>query len=201
MKEELESLVYTHRWVALGGLAGLILLGVGIFLARSGVFEGTKVEVIDPSASSGQGSEVVVEIAGAVIKPGVYQLGSDGRVEQLLIASGGLSAEADREWVEKNLNRAARLLDGQKIYIPGVGETPLRQGSAGQGGVVGGTSTGLININTATAAELDTLWGIGSARASAIIDGRPFSSVEELLARKIIPPNVYERIKDEVTAP
>lgn len=192
----MEELLFRYRWPAAAALGGLILLGAGIFLFRAGVFEGTRVEVVSDSDSvSDSGGRVVVEIAGAVIKPGVYKLGSDDRVEQLLIAAGGLSANADREWVSKNLNRAARLVDGQKIYIPGVGESVKGTTSST------GSAKSLININTASASELDTLWGIGLARAAAIIEGRPYSSVEELLTRKVIPSNVYERIKDEITAP
>lgn len=202
---KVEKFVFGNRWAVVAGLGGLLLLGAGLFLLRVGVFEGTKIEVIeDPSTSSEQaGQDIVVEIAGEVISPGVYKLGAGSRVEDLLVAAGGLSVNADREWVEKNLNRAAKLADGAKIYVPAPGESPAVVSTKGTGttGIVGGASVGVININTATAAELDTLWGIGPARAQAIIEGRPYSSVEELLARKIIPSNVYERIKDEITAP
>ncbi|MDO8503838.1 MAG: helix-hairpin-helix domain-containing protein [bacterium] len=203
---DLEKIIFRFRYPIVVLLAGLLFVGGGAFLWRAGVFEGAKVEVIDSdpvrelSPLTGQ---VVVEISGAVEKPGVYEMLASDRVERLLIASGGLSAEADRDWVDKNLNRAAKLIDGQKIYVPTVGEvTPLRQGSEGQGsGFVAGSVTGLININTATAVELDGLWGIGPARAQAIIEARPFSSIEELLSKKIVPSNVYERIRDEITAP
>lgn len=204
---KLEELVFENRWVVAGGLLGLIFLGGGFFLVRAGIFEGTRVEVIEESSTgntSSTGSGVVVEIAGEVMSPGVYKLEAGSRVEDLLVASGGLSAKADREWVEKNLNRAARVLDGAKIYVPSVEEVSSEEWVVRTGlgsGIVGGaTSKGLININTASQAQLESLWGIGPARASAIIEGRPFSSVEELLTKKIIPSNVYERVKDEITA-
>ncbi len=200
---DLEKIIFRFRYPLIVLLLGLLFLGGGAFLWRAGVFEGTKVEVIetDTDGDRDRGSEkLVVEISGAVEKPGVHEMLASDRVERLLIASGGLSAEADREWVEKNLNRAAKLIDGQKIYIPGIGES-ASQSIGGSGGQIVGVSVGQININTASASQLDSLWGIGPARAQAIIEARPFSSVEELLARKTIPSNVYERIKNEITAP
>jgi competence protein ComEA len=56
-----------------------------------------------------------------------------------------------------------------------------------------------VNINSASASELDSLWGIGEKRAAEIVDNRPYSSIEELLTRKIIPSNVYEKIEDEIS--
>lgn len=200
---DLEKTVFKFRYPIIVFLVGLLLVGGGTFLWRAGVFEGTKVEVIEsnPVREDSLTGQVVVEISGAVEKPGVYELLASDRVERLLIASGGLSSDADRAWVEKNLNRASKLIDGQKIYIPTVGESST--GSTGSTSTTGvkGTVMGLININTASASELDGLWGIGPARSQAIIDGRPYSSVEELLSKKIVPSNVYERIRDEITAP
>jgi len=138
-----------------------------------------------------------VDLAGAVLKPGVYELPGDSRLKDLLAQAGGLGAEADRKWVEKNLNLAQKLVDAQKVYIPCQSETA--DVSTGE---VAGEQTAIskkININTASAAELDTLWGIGEARAKGIIDNRPYSSIDELLSKKIIPANVFEAIKDEIT--
>jgi len=95
-----------------------------------------------------------------------------------LVAAGGLSASADRFWVTRYLNRADTLVDGSKIYILHEGETldtnnTSLPNNASFGttnkpgvsqGVVAGTSSG-ININTASATELDSLWGIGTVRA------------------------------------
>lgn len=202
--QKLEAKLFENRIVATTILLGLLLVGFGLFLFRSGVFEGTTVEVLQESSEEAglpAGRQVTVEIAGAVEKPGVYELLASERVERLLIEAGGLSAEADRDWVEKNLNRAAKLVDGQKIYIPRAGE--IRNGGYGGvgGGKIAGSSSALVNLNTASVSELESLWGIGEARAKAIIDNRPYSSVQELLSKKVVPQNVYERIKDEITAP
>lgn len=205
-QEKLLGYFFENRQVLALVLIGLILVGVGLFFIRSGLFEGTKVEVLEANGSTSQGGELVVEIGGAVQKGGVYKLNIGSRVDDLLIVSGGLSASADRDWVGKNLNRAAKLADGQKIYIPrkdevwsNVGDT--NKASNVRGGKISGVSSGVININTASLSELDRLPGIGAVRAQAIIDGRPYSSAEELLAKKVIPQNVYERIKEKIVAP
>ena len=182
------------------GLVGLLLIGIGSLTYFKMFQPQEKIEIISEEEEVSQ--SIFCDIAGGVERPGMYELTSGSRVEDLLISAGGLSAEADREWVEKNLNRAQKLLDGAKIYVPLAGQTPLLQGSAKQGEQVAGSSTNItakININTASASELDTLWGIGTVRAQDIIEGRSYQSVEELKTRKIIPSNVYEKIKDQLS--
>lgn len=183
-------------------LFGLLFLGVGIFLLRSGVLDSTEVKVLGDEQSrdmsAGRDSSIVmtVEIAGSVLKPGVYQLQTGARIDDLLIQAGGLSAGADRDWVAKNLNRAVKVLDGQKVYIPKVGESKTSSTSSTSGAQVGG----LVNINSATFKDLDSLPGIGETRAQSIISGRPYASPEELVTRKILPKSVYEKIKEKITA-
>lgn len=208
-RESAERFLFQNRWVVVSGLIGLLFVGFALFLFRAGVFEGTKIEIIDSGQNADNniegglpaGRQVVVEISGAVENPGVYKLLASERIERLLIEAGGLAVDADREWVEKNLNRAAKLVDGQKIYIPKAGEIGLRTKDLGGSGSVAGVSSGLVNINTASAGELDSLPGIGAVRAQAIIDNRPYSSPQELLSKKVVPQSVYEKIKDRITAP
>ncbi len=77
----------------------------------------TKVEVLDSNTSSlEEVSEIVVEVSGAVESPGVFSFSSGAWIEDALIASGGVSANADRIWMEKYLNRAAKIIDGQNLY-------------------------------------------------------------------------------------
>ena len=116
-------------------------------------------------------AEVYVDVDGAVVRPGVYRLKDGARVSQAIDAAGGLTAEAD----VTGLNRASKITDGQKIYVPTVGE---QQTAAAVGGAESsasttpgtGSSSGLVNINTASAAELQTLSGIGPSMAQSIID-------------------------------
>lgn len=141
---------------------------------------------------------IMVDIEGAVVKQGLYELPLNSRIQDSLVAAGGLSAQADREYVAKNLNLATKLTDGAKIYIPKEGEA---KGITGTTGITGSTQAlnGQININTASESELDTLSGVGPVTARKIIAARPYTSVGELLSKKIVGNKVYEQIKDKIT--
>lgn len=143
------------------------------------------------TAGSGQ---IVVDVDGAVAHPGLYKLPPDSRVQAALAAAGGLSPQADAH----RINRAAKLHDGQKLYVLSQGEsTPPLAASSGQGcegqactsadGADAGSDAegqGLVNINTANATQLTQLPGVGPAIAQKIIDYRtangPFTSVDDL---------------------
>ena len=194
-----------NRAILLSGLVGLILLGIGILLFRKDPsFSSTKVEILETN-SEGEGGEITAEIAGEVIRPGVYKLSGNSRIEDLLILAGGFSVDADRNWIEKYLNRAAKLTDGQKVYIPKTGQQSDTSSANRSGGikvdqsVLGVERSGLLNINTASLSELDGLPGIGSVYGQNIIDHRPYSTVEELQSKGALKKSVYEKIKNLVS--
>lgn len=155
----------------------------------------------ESSAKSSSAAEVYVDVDGAVVRPGVYRLKDGARVSQAIDAAGGLTAEAD----VTELNRASKITDGQKIYVPTVGE---QQAAAAVGGDESstattpgaGSSSGLVNINTASAAELQTLSGIGPSMAQSIIDERTkngaFASVDDLMRVSGIGEKKLAKIKD-----
>ncbi|MCG2691774.1 helix-hairpin-helix domain-containing protein, partial [Microgenomates group bacterium] len=91
-----------------------------------------------------------------------------------------------------------KVTDGQKIYLPSTGETEKVAPLQSKGTTLV-TRSNLVNVNTASIAELDLLWGVGEATAKKIIDNRPYGSVEELLTKKAVKSNVYEAIKDSVS--
>lgn len=184
-------------------LLGLILIGFGVLLYKTDIFSsGDKVEVLnnvtEPRDSK---SEIVVEIAGAVIKPGVYKLPFGSRIDDLLIISGGLSQDANRNWVEKNINRAAKLIDGQKLYIYHSDEISAKDsgGIKLDQGVLGVNNGGLVNINTSDQKELESLVGIGPVYAQNIIEHRPYSNLEELVSKGAISQKVFDKIKNDIT--
>lgn len=186
------------------GVLGILLLAAGIISALLISWQNVQPEVEIFQAEGGEEAAddlVVVDIEGAVERPGVYSLKKDSRVNEVLAEAGGYAAAADRDWVAKNVNLAMGVEDGAKIYIPFQGEEKAESEFAENQGVVIGASSAqnLVNINTASAAELDELWGIGEARAKAIMENRPYANVSELLSRNIIPSNVFEEIKDELT--
>lgn len=177
------------------------VVGVGILLY--GVWDqvkprGVGVEIVrnQEEGTRNQEREIIVDVSGAVEKPGVYYLASGSRIGDALVAAGGLSANADRVWVSQNMNLAKEIKDQEKIYIPNINNqapsTKFQTNSNVQ-------NSKLININIASIGELDALPGIGSVRAKAIIDNRPYGNIEELVSKAKIPQSVYEDIANLVS--
>jgi len=186
-------------WLITLALAGVLVLVIALALVGIGLIQGSQdeIKIIEserPMAPSEvEGGAILVDVGGAVIKPGIYELGSDARVNDALIASGGLAKGADRDWISQNINLAAKLTDGAKIYLP------FQDSNKDSPAAAGLSLEETININTASLAELDQLWGIGPVTAQKIIDNRPYGKIEELLDKKIVKTNVYEAIKDKIT--
>jgi competence protein ComEA len=148
-------------------------------------------------------SKVVFDISGEVLKPGVYSLSKGSRINEALAAAGGLAANADREWVELNINKAKVISDGEKIFIPRVPIKGTRTLEPNVGaGLVPAQMLGIqtININTAEISELDKLDGVGPAIAQRIIDYRQknggFKDINEIKMVTGIGDKMFEKIKD-----
>lgn len=137
---------------------------------------------------------IQVDIEGAVVMPGVYKLSSGAIVQDVLVSSGGLSVDADRNYVSKNINLAAKLYDGAKIYIPKTGDNATVVQSSGATG-----QQVLINVNTASVDALDALPGVGVATATKIIDNRPYAKPNDLLDKKVVSAKVFDQIKDRIS--
>jgi competence protein ComEA len=121
------------------------------------------------------------------------------RVEDALRVSGGLNAEADTEWVAKQVNLAQKLTDGAKLYIPR--ESEQKNPGILIAGVLGteSTSESIININTASKDRLDELPGVGAITAQKIIDNRPYQRIEELLSKRVLYKSTFEKIKTKIS--
>lgn len=141
---------------------------------------------------------IQVYIVGAVKHPGVYTLPADARVYQLLQAAGGPLPNANLV----ALNMAAKLSDGQEVYVTMVGEVPPTY----LGGVPGtnpntANSGTLVNINTASVAEMRQVLHISAATAQKIIDYRMqhgnYTSVDQLL--QVVSRSIYDKIRKLVT--
>lgn len=134
---------------------------------------------------------IVVDVVGAVAHPGVVRLPAGARVLDALLAAGGMTGEADL----LALNKAAPLRDGMRIYVP-------RPGEAVPAGALGSPAETKVDLNTASAGELDALPGIGPATAQAIVRARsakPFRSVDELQTRGLVSPRVFADLRDLVS--
>lgn len=173
---------------------GLSLVGIVLIMGGLVVSGLNKPKVEYPKESIVSGiKQISIDVSGAVVNPGVYQLEENSRVEDAVLSAGGFAENANGEYISRNLNMALKLSDGMKIYIPIAGEK-----YSGAVGSVAGVKT-IININTATQAELEALSGIGPVTAAKIISARPYTKIEDLLTLKIISKKVFDKIKDLIS--
>lgn len=191
----MEKIILFLRQFGILILIGLIGGGVLIYGLWGEVMpKDPIVEIIKDDETKSNG-EVVVDVSGSVMSPGVYKLPNSSRIGDAIVMAGGLSATADREWVAKTVNLAEIVKDGGKIYIPTKSEGKVMGDSAAKSL----SGDGKVNINMASISELDGLTGIGEVRAKTIVDGRPYGSTSELVSKAKIPQSVYEGIKDQVS--
>lgn len=176
------------RWLLAAALAMAgVALGVWVLAGRDSGQKTVEIRY--------QPADIRVYVAGAVQRPGVYPLQDGDRVLDAVNAAGGFADGADQLAV----NLAQRVHDEDKVVVPRQGETPptvVTQAS--------GSSSQLIDINTATAEQLDGLPGIGPAYSQRIIDSRvsdgPFVSPDDLLTRKLVPRSTFEKIRPLIRA-
>jgi competence protein ComEA len=178
--------------VALGDAGGAVRLDGGSPLP---VDAGSAV----PGAPSAVAGELVVEIVGAVPKPGVYRLPAGSRLVDLVRLAGGYGPRVDTARAESELNLAAPVKDGDHIRVPSRDDEVAAASTATDGGAPG---SGLVDINLATQAELEELPGVGPATAEKIIAAReeaPFGAVEELRSRGVLGEKTFEKLRPLVT--
>jgi competence protein ComEA len=181
----------TVLYLASGILFGLFLAALVWVVSRTPTGEAV---VLRPVPTE---KPVIVHITGAVPRPGVYALPQGARVQDAISAAGGFLAEAEKT----QINLAALLEDGEKLDVPFLeGASPVL---ATPGPTVVAAETPLININTASAVELDALPGIGPSLAQRIVDYReqngPFLTIEDIINVPGIGPGNFERFKDQIT--
>jgi competence protein ComEA len=195
----------TLGYILLGLLCGLLAAGALLLVTRPP--GGNPVSLLPPP----EPAPIVVHISGAVARPNVYTLPNGSRVQDLIDAAGGLLPEAD----DTAINLAAPLEDGTRLAIPfrkptapppptaKPGATAAPTKPAPSAGEEAPSSTGAININTATLEELDSLPGVGPAIAQRIIDFRTtnglFVTIEDLQNVKGIGPATFEKLKNLIT--
>jgi competence protein ComEA len=194
--------------VAIGAVAGAIALIVLASAPKSAVsIDGQASPAssglvasggTEPTAAVG---EVIIDVEGAVNESGLFRLALGSRIGDAIAAAGGYSVQVDIDAVTSRINLAALLTDGQQIHVPLRGEAspaPLAGGASGTPSAGGGP----IDINAATAEELDALPGIGPVTAAKIIAARqetPFVSIDDLAQRDVVGASTLEKIRALIT--
>ncbi len=196
--------------VAVAAVAGFLLVGNPLSSGSLFEIERSGAAVEEAAAQEDQDAavqavpldtKILVHVDGQVAAPGVYELlGDDARVNDAILAAGGLAADADTS----TLNLASKVADGEKIYVPSINEVQVEAlaGDAGSSDAATSTGNGLVNINTATADQLQTLSGVGEATAKAIVEDREthgqFTSIEDLMRVSGIGEKKFAKIKDRI---
>lgn len=201
-KSEIFSLENTSKFLkknillvilVLGGVLMLVVGGLQFFSKPSD--SGIEFVAVESKEEAGK---IFVDISGAVNETGVYEFSQDDRISDAIKRAGGFSDDANTEYIDKNVNQAQKLSDGMKLYFPFEDEqVSTVLGSSSESQSIGG----LININSASQSQLESLPKIGPVTAEKIIAGRPYNGVEDLLIQKVVGNSVFEQIKDLVTAP
>lgn len=208
--------------VAAGGAALVLAAAAGWVLlspqpgqgAEAAGPEGASLLLGTPDAASSaaatatpEPTTIVVDVEGAVVEPGIRQLPAGARVADAVSAAGGYASDVDLEAAAATINLAERLDDGAQIVVPRIGAGAAAAGGPGASPVANAADVeeadGPLNINTASAEELEALPGIGPVTVDRIIAGRqeqPFDSLEDALERGIINRGQLEDIKGLATA-
>jgi competence protein ComEA len=195
--------------VAAGALAACLLVsavGLWRFWPRAPEPEVAFEEPTGGESAVGGGEDaareaavVVVHVVGSVLHPGVYTLPQASRVADAITSAGGPLSSADLT----ALNLARVLTDGEQVYVPAIGETAADVTAGRPGGGSAIAADGTVNINTASATELETLPGVGPSTAEKIVSDReangPFSAPEDLMRVPGIGPKKFEALKDLVS--
>lgn len=216
-KVPMQNLGRSSSWRGYVGLslAWLAVLGIVLLITRRPSAQ--PIEILPPPtppptatpAPTPTPRPLRVDVTGAVRVPGVYTLPADSIVADAIAAAGGGTEDAALDLI----NKALPLQDGMQVFVPRRGETgpaplllnPASPTASPAQGSTTVTSTGVtgpskrVNINTATQQELESLPGIGPAMAQRIIEGRPYSKIEDLLRVKGIGPATFEKLKDHIT--
>lgn len=202
-----------RRWLqprAALALAGAAVLAVAALVVAVGslgagptidVAGGTTGGPLD-SGAAGR-AEIVVQVAGAVARPGVYHVPTGSRIGDVIAAAGGFGPRVAADRVDAELNLAAIVHDGDRILVPSRDAPgPGSSGSPSHGSPSGQPVAALIDINHATREQLDTLPGIGLITADKIIAARaekPFGSVDELRERGLVGQKTFDKLRSLIT--
>lgn len=203
-RREISRFLREHKEVLkkAGIVVLVIVLGLVVSIFKNGGQEEANAQAEEATVSTEETAAMIyVDVGGEVKDPSVVELPDGSRVTDAITAAGGLTEQADLT----DINRAAFVSDGEKIYIPSqvseLEDDGLSVGEGGDGGTAK-SSDGRININTADSTQLQELTGVGPATAEKIIDYRKqngrFQSIEDIKNVSGIGDKTYEKLKDHI---
>src|SRR5437764_11388392 len=189
------------------GVAAVLVIVLGArFLGGGGNGDGSGGVVVDPAAgarserpSAVRSATALVQVAGEVSRPGVYRVRSGARVADAVQQAGGLTPHAE----QAGINLVARVQDGQQVIVPRKGAAVAAGGPATPGGGAGGAASAPVSLSSASAAQLESLDGIGPTLAQRIVQYRQahggFRSIDELRQVQGIGEKRFEALKNSLT--
>lgn len=192
----------------------IIISGVTLFLVfttrvivplQNSVVSNNEVKQPNPNTTYDDGKTVFIDVSGAVLNPGVYEVPSDFRVIDALNKAGGMSNNADKPWVAKNLNLSLLITDTQKIYVPFVWDSIDNKLSISQNISLSADTKEkndtikTLNINTASSEALLDLDGIGEKYVQEIFNNRPFENIDDLKNTTALSDTLIDKISTFIT--
>lgn len=224
VKKEGQSTFWRKKTVLIRVGVATACIGVILFLSYSMLFTKNKLpcnknyRFLPDQKTTAPTDDIFIDLSGAVNKPGVYKVGEKTRLFMLIEEAGGLSVEADRNFIARNYNLSVPLSDQQKIYFPSVYDvqselvlenqkiisTELDQmANTSNLSYQSSTSSSVnnshrISINTDDMSSLMSLPGIGEVTAQRIIAARPYDTIESIVEKGIIKQSLFEKIKTQI---
>ena len=173
--------------ILLGGTSVLAII-ISIVLLVKSTQTTTPIQFSSDRTEASSAATLTVDVEGAVVNPGVYTLPGGARVEDAIVAAGGVTEDVDVAQFAKTINRAMKLIDGAKLYIPSSSNVSTLS-----------TVGNLVSVNIASVSELDVLPGVGPVTAQKIIDNRPYQTLDDLVTKKAIGASLYEKLKNSLS--
>lgn len=194
------GIISTYKFPIVLGAGSVFVIILSIVLFFKSAQSAAPIQFSDDknaSASAELGTTTIkVDVEGAVIHPGLYSVPEGSRVEDAITAAGGLASDVDGAAFARSINRAMKLVDGGKLYIP-----VKSDGSADSSTGLDTLSNvgNLVSINTGTESQLDSLAGVGPVTAQKIIANRPYQTLEEIVSKKAVGAALFEKIKSKLS--
>lgn len=169
-----------------------IALVIAILLLVKTIQHTEPIRFSSDEKESSESSKIIIDVSGAVKSPGVYTVPYGSRVSDAIAIAGGFSDDADMETIALRINQASILSDGAKLYIP--------KKTTGNSAVsVSSSLSTVVSINTASQKDLEALSGVGPVTAQKIIDNRPYTKLEDLVAKKVLSASLFDKLKNQLT--